>query len=39
MNRIIFPKEWFDSFEKLNYPKVPEPEIFFSKIKKDNPLK
>ena len=35
----IFPYEWFDSFEKLNYPKLPEPEDFYSKIKKDNPIK
>ena len=35
----IFPYEWFDSFEKLNYPKLPEPEDFYSKIKKDDPIK
>ena len=35
----IFPYEWFDSFDKLNYSKLPEPEEFYSKIKKDNPIK
>ena len=35
----IFPYEWFDSFEKLKYPKLPEPEDFYSKTKKDNPIK
>ena len=35
----IFPYEWFDSFEKLNYPQLPQPEDFYSKIKKDNPIK
>ena len=35
----FFPYEWFDSFEKLNYPKLPQPEDFYSKIKKDNPIK
>ena len=35
----IFPYEWFDSFEKLNYPKLPEAKDFYSKIKTDNPIK
>ena len=35
----IFPCEWFNSFEKLKYPQLPEPEDFYSKIKKNNPIK
>ena len=35
----IFPYEWFDLFEKLNYPDLPEPKDFYSKIKNENPIK
>ena len=33
-----FPYEWFDSYDKLNYPHFPSKEAFYSKLQECNPL-
>ena len=35
----IFPYEWFDAFEKLNSPHLPQASEFYSSVKKENPIK
>ena len=39
LNKGVFPYEWFDSFEKLSYPSLPQPKDFFSKVSNSNPIK
>ena len=33
-----FPYEWFDSYDKLDYPRLPPREAFFSKLTNSNPI-
>ena len=35
----FFPYEWFNSYDKLNYPSLPSRELFFSKLSNSNPIK
>ena len=35
----IFPYEWFDTFEKLNFPHLPPASEFYSSVKKENSIK
>ena len=34
----FFPYEWFDKSDKLDFPKLPPYETFFSKVRNNNPL-
>ena len=34
----IFPYEWFDSMDKLDFPSLPPMSAFYSKLKRSNPL-
>ena len=34
----FFPYEWFDNPDKFDFPKLPPYEIFFKKLKNNNPL-
>ena len=34
----FFPYEWFDNPDKFDFPKLPPCEIFFKKLKNNNPL-
>ena len=36
--KFSFPYEWFDSYDKLDYPGLPPPEVWFSKLKGCNVL-
>ena len=39
ISKGIFPYEWFDSFEKLDFPDLPPASEFFSSVKNENPIK
>ena len=36
--KFFFPYEWFDSYEKLDYPELPPVECFYSSLRQTNVL-